>query len=57
MSWSLPLSVKESFSNDGEQVAVVCVRRSSCESVTDSEELVGRFSLVSRLPQYLTVSC
>lgn len=31
------------------------VRRSSCESVTDREELVGRLSFVSRLPQYLFV--
>jgi len=34
--------------------AVVCVRRSSCERVTERDELVGRFSLVSRLPQYLS---
>ena len=33
--------------------AVVWVRRSSCDSVTDSELLVGRLSLASRLPQYL----
>lgn len=33
--------------------AVVCVRRSSCERVTDKEELVGRLSFASRFPQYL----
>lgn len=38
-----------------EQVAVVWVRRSSCESVTEMEELVGRFSFASRFPQYLLV--
>jgi hypothetical protein len=35
------------------QAAVVCVRKSDWESVTEREELVGRLSLVSRLPQYL----
>lgn len=35
------------------QEAVVWVRRSSWERVTERDELVGRFSLVSRLPQYL----
>ena len=29
------------------------VRRSDWESVTEREELMGRLSLVSRLPQYL----
>lgn len=29
------------------------VRRSDCERVTEREELVGRLSLASRLPQYL----
>ena len=38
-----------------EQEAVVWVRRSSWESVTEREELEGRFSLGSRLPQYLLV--
>lgn len=33
--------------------AVVCVRRSSWESVTEREELVGKFSFGSRFPQYL----
>ena len=32
---------------------MVWVLSDFCESVTDSEELVGRFNLVSRLPQYL----
>jgi hypothetical protein len=31
----------------------VRVRRSDCERVTEREELVGRLSLASRLPQYL----
>ena len=39
--------------NDGEHEAVVNVQRSSWDSVTESDELVGRFRLVSRLPQYL----
>ena len=38
---------------DDEQDAVVCVRRSSCERVTDKEEFVGRLRALSRLPQYL----
>lgn len=37
----------------GEQEAVVCVRRSSWESVTEREEFVGRLREASRLPQYL----
>lgn len=40
-----------------EQAAEVCVRRSDWESVTEREELVGRLSFVSRLPQYLEVGC
>jgi hypothetical protein len=32
----------------------VWAQRSSCESVTERESLVGRFSFVSRLPQYLS---
>ena len=36
-----------------EQEAVVCVRRSDCESVMEREEFVGRFRLGSRFPQYL----
>ena len=39
--------------NDAEQEAVVRVRRSACDRVTDRELLVGRLSLGSRLPQYL----
>ena len=42
-----------SLSKDGEQEAVVWVRRSSWERVTLSEELVGRLRAESRLPQYL----
>lgn len=29
------------------------MRRLDCESVTEREELVGRFSVASRFPQYL----
>lgn len=36
-----------------EHDAVVCVRRSRCDSVTEREELVGRLSAGSRFPQYL----
>jgi hypothetical protein len=36
-----------------EQEAVVRVRRSACERVTERELLVGRLSLGSRFPQYL----
>lgn len=36
-----------------EAEAVVRVRRSAWERVTEMEELVGRLSLGSRLPQYL----
>ncbi len=36
----------------GEQEAVVCVRRSDWERVTEREELVGRLSFGSRFPQY-----
>ena len=35
----------------------MCVRRERCERVTDREELVGRFSVGSRLPQYLDERC
>lgn len=38
---------------EAEQDAVVCVRRSAWERVTEREELVGRFSAGSRFPQYL----
>ena len=40
-----------------EQEAVVWVRRSDWESVTEREELVGRLREGSRLPQYLEPSC
>ena len=33
----------------------MCVRRSDWDRVTDKEELVGRLSFGSRLPQYLRV--
>jgi hypothetical protein len=38
---------------EAEQAAVVWVRRSFCESVTEIEEFVGRLSFGSRFPQYL----
>jgi hypothetical protein len=48
------LRVKESPSvKEAEQEAVVRVRRSDWERVTEREELVGRLSLGSRFPQYL----
>lgn len=53
MSCSLALRISESAVKDGLQEAVVCVRRSSCESVTERDELVGRLRVASRLPQYL----
>jgi hypothetical protein len=53
ISWSLPLRRRESVAYAREQDAVVWVRRSSWERVTLREELVGRLSLASRLPQYL----
>lgn len=53
-SWSAPLSSSESPAGyEGEHEAVVWVRRSDWARVTDSDELVGRLSLGSRLPQYL----
>lgn len=36
-----------------EQEAVVRVRRERWDRVTESEELVGRFSVASLFPQYL----
>jgi hypothetical protein len=42
-----------SFGKVEEQAAVVWVRRSAWERVTEMEELVGRFSFGSRFPQYL----
>ena len=41
----------------GEQEAVVWVRRSDWERVTEREEFVGRLRAGSRLPQYLESSC
>lgn len=40
-----------------EQEAVVWVRRSDWERVTEREELVGRLREGSRLPQYLESFC
>lgn len=40
-----------------EQDAVVWVRRSDWERVTEREELVGRLREGSRLPQYLVSCC
>lgn len=56
MSEGSPLRVRVSWSKDSEQDAVVRVRRSDWERVTERDELVGRLSLVSRLPQYLRLS-
>jgi hypothetical protein len=39
-----------------EHAAVVCVRKSAWERVTETEELVGRLSFGSRFPQYLDLS-
>ncbi len=41
---------------EDEQAAVVCVRKSAWERVTETEELVGRLSFGSRFPQYLVLS-
>jgi len=55
-SWGDEFRRRESeVGKDAEQAAVVCVRRSAWERVTDIEELVGRLSLGSRFPQYLYV--
>lgn len=53
ISWREPLRRRESSVKVGEQDAVVWVRRSSWERVTEMEGLVGRFSFASRFPQYL----
>ena len=54
MSSFSPLRMRESGPEyDSEHEAVVCVRSDFWDSVTDSEEFVGRFNAVSRLPQYL----
>lgn len=52
MSSSSALSQRRSLSNDASVADEVVDRRWSWSSVTDSDELVGRMSLVSRLPQY-----
>ena len=52
-SASSPLRVRVSRSKEAEQEAVVRVRRSDCERVTERELLVGRLSFASRFPQYL----
>lgn len=36
-----------------EQAAVVCVRKSAWDRVTETDELVGRLSFGSLFPQYL----
>lgn len=53
MSEISPLRVRLSSVKEEEAEAVVRVRRSAWERVTEMEELVGRLSLGSRLPQYL----
>lgn len=45
-----------SSGNEAEQEAVVWVRRSSWERVTEREEFVGRLRAGSRFPQYLNGS-
>lgn len=53
-SWGEPLMSRVSSEpKEAEHAAVVCVRRSAWERVTETEELVGRFSFGSRFPQYL----
>jgi hypothetical protein len=42
-----------SVPKEAEHAAVVCVRRSAWERVTETEEFVGRFNFGSRFPQYL----
>lgn len=49
-----PLRVKVSEVACEEQVAVVWARRECWERVTLREEFVGKLSLVSRFPQYLS---
>jgi hypothetical protein len=56
ISEASPLSVRLSPSEkEAEHEAVVRVRRSACDSVTDRLELVGVLSLGFALPQYLCV--
>ena len=52
-SWASPFSQREFSVKVLLQAAVVWVLRSAWERVTEREELVGRLSFVSRLPQYL----
>ena len=54
---ALPLRRRESGEEAKveEQEAVVWVRKSDWERVTEREEFVGRFSFGSRLPQYLSI--
>lgn len=53
-SWGEPFRRSESDEgNEEEQAAVVCVRRSAWERVTETEEFVGRLSFASLFPQYL----
>lgn len=55
MSSASPLRIRESGpEKDSEHDAVVCVRKDFCDNVTDKDEFVGRFRVVSRLPQYLS---
>lgn len=53
MSCGSPFRWSVSEENEAEHAAVVCVRRSFWERVTEREEFVGRLRAVSRLPQYL----
>ena len=53
ISSSLPFSHRVSLMKEGSAREVVVLRRWSWSRVTESEELVGKMSLVSRLPQYL----
>lgn len=53
ISSSFPLSHRVSSVKEGSAREVVVERRWSWLRVTESEELVGKMSLVSRLPQYL----
>lgn len=54
ISESSPLSIRLSpLAKEAEQEAVVRVRRSAWDRVTERELLVGRLSFASRFPQYL----
>jgi hypothetical protein len=57
ISSSLPLSHKVSLTKEGSAREVVVDRRWSWSRVTERDELVGKISLVSRLPQYLRIGC